>query len=134
QTTIISGLQVDRTDGALFIPTNETVFYDVEARGQHDTNVVGSLPVGQVFINGKVIYQTPYIHGAFVALAILELTPDKSGVEKIFEFVPPQDNIDSQITLANNIAAAIASIPNGRKVIVLTNFQPVIPNVSGAAV
>ncbi|MFI5263260.1 MAG: FlgD immunoglobulin-like domain containing protein, partial [Candidatus Kapaibacterium sp.] len=121
------------SDGSLFIPTNETVIYDVEARGLHDTDVVGTLPVGQIYINGRASpYQVGYINGAFVPLAVFELTADNSGIEHISEFLTPPNNIDSQKALATSFAAAIAAIPTGRKVIVATNFQPVLNNVSGS--
>lgn len=125
--TIISGLQVDKNDGALFIPLRDTVIYDIEARGQHDSNVVGSqTPVGLVLINGRTVYETPYIQGQFTSVALLELTPDGSGIAQAFEFLHP-DNDSVATVFADSLTAIIQSIPTGRQVIVLTNFQPFYP-------
>ncbi len=132
ETIIISGLQIDRSDGALFIPSNDTVGYDVEARGQHDVNVVGQLPVGEVLINRIPVYTTPYINGQFTAYTLLELTPDESGIEQVFQFLTPPDSVQLQTALAKNFSDVVNAIPNGRKVIVLTNFQPFIPNFTNS--
>jgi hypothetical protein len=127
--TIISGLQVDQTDGSLYIPLKDTIQIDVEARALHDTNVVGVLPIGQILFSGKAVYPTAgFPSDVFDAVTVVELTPDSSSVERVFKFLPPPDSLSLQTALADSFAITISGIPVGRKVIVLTNFQPVIPN------
>ncbi len=129
--TIISGLQVDKTDGALFIPTTDTVQYDVEARGLNDTNVVAALPVGQLLLKGRPAFTTPYISGQFVAFSLLEMTADSSGIDQQFLFL--KTDVAGQGTiLANELVADIAAIPDGRKVVAMTNFAPFIPNFTNS--
>ncbi len=129
ETTIISGLQVDRTDGALFIPTNDTVHYEVDAQGSANTNVVGGTPVGQVFIDGRPVYLTPYPGHNFNGVVLLELTADGSGIDSIFEFNVPNNNDPVQGgILANNFGSIVAGFPVGRRAIVLSNFQGFIVN------
>ncbi|MDP4237182.1 MAG: C25 family cysteine peptidase [Bacteroidota bacterium] len=127
--TIISGLEDDPADGALFIPLKDTVRYEVEARGLLDTNVQGSgLPVGLFLINGKS-KETRYINGQFVALTLHEMTADSSGIEQTFEFLKTDNDSIGKI-LADSLVAVINGIPDGRRVIALTNFAPLIPSFS----
>lgn len=128
-TTIVSGLQIDRSDGALFIPFKDTVEYDVEARGLLDTNVQGSgRPVGLVLFNGHTVRQTNYNgKGQFFAVTLYVLTADSSSIEQDFEFLKTDDAAEGK-KLATEFASTVASIPDGRRVILLTNFAPVIPS------
>lgn len=126
-TTIVTGLQEDPADGALFIPLKDTVQYDVEARGLLDTNVQGSgLPVGLVLINGRST-ETRYIGGQFVALTLFEMTADSSGIGQTFEFLKTDKDSIGKI-LADSLVSVVNGIPDGRRVIALTNFAPIIPS------
>ncbi|MEP7234386.1 MAG: C25 family cysteine peptidase [Ignavibacteriota bacterium] len=116
-TTIQSGLQVDKADGALFIPQHDTISYQVDARGFLDQNVVNQRPIGQLLFNGNVAFQTTYeSNGAFIPLWILELTADSSSLDSVIAF--------KTTATVDEFIAAVNGIPDGRRVFVLTNFDP----------
>ena len=133
-TTIVSGLQVDKSDGALFIPTNDTVHYEIDAQGGLNTNVVPPNPIGEVFIDGRpAAYITPDPNGVdFNGVALLELTGDGSGIDSVFEFNNPDNNDSLLRILAVNFAHVVSGFPNGRGAIVLTNRQGFMPSFSAA--
>jgi hypothetical protein len=121
--TIVSGLTIDPSDGSLVIPTSEKLIYDVIAHGVNDSNSTLN-PIGQIFVNGSSKYS---FTGNGVAVAVLK--PDNSGIDNnsIYEFINP-NAVDSatNVGLALQFDSVIKTIPAGRNVIVLTNFQPFI--------
>jgi hypothetical protein len=121
--TIVSGLTIDPSDGSLVIPTSEKLVYDVTAHGVDDSNSTHN-PIGQIFVNGGSKY-------SFTGngVSVVPLKPDGSGIDNntVYEFINP-DVVDSatNVALALSFDSLIKTIPAGRKVIVLTNFQPFI--------
>ena len=126
QGTVTSGLQIDPADGALIIPTKDTVEYDIEARGLNDTNVVAKLPIGQFLLNGKAPYTTTYPGGNFIAFVMLQMTADSSSVLDTTEFVKSDNDSVGQV-LADSLSRKINGLPDGRRVVIFTNFAPIIP-------
>lgn len=119
---IVSGLKVDESDASLAIPDNDTIVYKVVAMTS-----AKQPPVSQILAN-DVAVSTFFNAGTAVAI----LTPDGSGIENNTTYIFPSEQYDTllMLQLANTFDSLIASVPNGRKVIVYTNLQPVTPRLT----
>ncbi|MBS1903209.1 MAG: T9SS type A sorting domain-containing protein [Bacteroidetes bacterium] len=127
--TVVTGLVVDQANGALLLPNNEEVRYDIEARGLQDTNV-NLLPSGHVYLNDTtLLYKTRRVAdgGFFNGVMLLVLSNDGQSLQSVFEFENAHnDSVGYGQMLADSFSTIIAGLPNATKAIVLTNLQPFI--------
>ncbi len=125
--TIVSGLGADAIHNGLFMSAFDSILYDITSHGSNDTNIIDHIALSQIVINGVPKYTTPayIINGVVVAT----LTPDGRNIDtnNFYLFPNTGDYSDSMTTvLVDSFEAVINSIPQGRHVIVFTNFQPFI--------
>lgn len=114
--TIISGLRRE-PDGALAIPQSDTVIWDVIAHGQEDTNTT-RIPISQILANRRSLFQFDKI-----GIIVAPIAADEANLgDTVYRFINIlKDSLEYGEQLVKEFDSVIALIPDGRKVIVLTN-------------
>jgi len=114
----IAGLGIN-SRGALAINTSDTVHYRIISRSVLDSTA-NDHPISQVLVN-----ENPVFALTEPSFGLLVLTADGGSIEQATEFLCPGagDSIPQGI-LAVKFDSIIKLIPDGRRVILLTNFQP----------
>jgi len=118
--------------GALFLPLQDTLRFEAWAQGGHDSGVQAFHPISRLIQNNQVVYQFLGYDG----YTILELSSDSTHIEKVFEF-----SLDFHFSgdpvycdsIARIFDSVLASIPVGRKVVVMSSGQPAYPTFDNNA-